>query len=124
MNALATLFASILACLRDIGGRSRRMELKLDRLLIITERMEQTMAENDSTILAELEKLKTSVNDRTTKLGEQLAAAHADLASAEAKGRAAQKTEDEEAAAADKAAALAKIKEISDGLVAFQASGN
>jgi esterase/lipase len=105
-------------------GRSRQYEQM--RVLILSEfhRLEMKMAQNANEVLAQLEALKTQVNNRTTELGKALASAHQALADAEAKGRAAQKAEDEQEAAADKQAALDKIKEISDGLVAFEASGN
>lgn len=115
---------SLFAAVRRIAGRSSQYEQM--RVLILSEfhRMEMKMAENANEVLAQLEALRTQVNNRTTELGQALAKAHQDLADAEARGRAAQSAEDKQVAEADKQAQLAKIKEISDGLVAFEASGN
>ena len=117
MNALATLFASILAYLRDIGGRSRRMELKLDRLLIITERMEQTVANTDTDLVTLIKQVRAQATDYTTTIGQR-------VAEAAAKAAAAQKLEDQAAAKAEHDAAMAELAELSKELVAFSPSGN
>jgi DNA repair exonuclease SbcCD ATPase subunit len=120
-----TLFASqVLTRLRSLGGRSRRLEAMLQAQAEQLNRMEKTMADNDSEVLVRLQQLQTQVNAWTTQKGQELAEAHKALADAEERGRTAQKEEDQQAAAADKQAQLDKIKEISDGLVSFEASGN
>lgn len=112
--------SEILRQLRRVLNRGRRMESKLDELLMLANK-EITMTD---AVTARLEQLQTQVTAWTTQRGQELAAAKQQLADAEAKGRAAQKKEDEDAAATDKAAALAKIDEIANGLVAFSPSGN
>lgn len=118
-------FASaVLARIRAAGGRSARMERELYRQSVKLNRMEMMMAENDSAIVARLERLQQEVAAWTTKKGQELAEARAALATAEAAGRAAQKKEDQDAAEADRQAALAKIEQISSGLIEFTPSGN
>jgi hypothetical protein len=120
----AHLFAEILLRVQGVAGRTLRMERHLSLIFIILDKMERTMSDTKSALLAKLEQLQVQVNAWTTQKGEELAEAHKALADAEARGRAAQKAEDEQAAEADKQAALAKISEISDGLIQFTASGN
>lgn len=75
------------------------------------------MAESNSKILARLEALQAQVAEHTTNEGNK-------LAEAVAAARKAQQAEDQESARAELEAALAKIDEISRGLVAFDPSGN
>jgi hypothetical protein len=117
MLTACPLFALIPARLRGIGGRSRRVEQKLDALLDLNRRMETTMADNDSALLAKLNDLEAKVNAYTTDQGNKIAAAVA-------AARAAQKQEDQASAAAEMEAALAKIDDIGKGLVTFTPSGN
>jgi hypothetical protein len=91
-------------------GRFRALERRVNQL-------EQIMSDTKSELLARLESLEAKVNQYTTDRGNEIAAAVA-------AAREAQKSEDQAAAQADLEAALAKIDEIGNGLVTFQASGN
>lgn len=112
-----SLFVPILARLRSIGGRSRRMEHQLYRVSDQLTRMEKIMSDTKSALLAKLEALEAQVNQYTTDRGNELAAAVA-------AARAAQQKEDKAASDAELADALAKIDEIGKGLVTFTPSGN
>ena len=96
-----------------VFGRSKRLEAKLNCLLQIYLKMEKTMSE----ILTKLDALKAQADAYTTDQGNKLAAAVA-------AARAAQKNDDKAASDAEMAEALAKIEEISKGLVTFSPSGN
>ena len=103
----------LFAALCDRRDRSRLMDRKIDRLLTLTLRQEKTMSD----ILDRLEALKTQVAEHTTAEGNK-------LAEAVAAARKAQQAEDQESARAELEAALAKIDEISKGLIEFSPSGN
>lgn len=107
----------LFAALRNLRGRSWRMELMLQAQSRQLTRMEMKMAESNSKILARLEALQAQVTEHTTNEGNK-------LAEAVAAARAAQKTEDKAASDAELEAALAKIDEISKGLVEFNPSQN
>jgi cysteinyl-tRNA synthetase len=96
--------------MREHCGALRRIERSIQH-------MEKTMADNNSMILSKLNALAAQVAQHTTDEGNKLAAAVA-------AARAAQQQEDKAAADAEMAAALAKIEEISRGLVEFSPSGN
>ena len=117
MNGLATLFASILACLRDVGGRSRRMEMELLRQSQQLVRMEQRMADTDTDLVTLIKQVRQQATDYTTTIGQR-------VAEAAAKAAAAQKLEDQAAAKAEHDAAVAELIEMSKELVAFSPSGN
>ncbi len=75
------------------------------------------MADQNSKILARLEALQAQVTEHTTNEGNK-------LAEAVAAARAAQQKEDKAASDAELADALAKIDEISKGLIEFSPSQN
>jgi hypothetical protein len=113
----AHLFAEILLRVQGVAGRTLRMERHLSLILIILDKMERTMSDTKSALLAKLEALQAQVNEYTTNEGNR-------LAEAVAAARAAQQKEDKAAADAELADALAKIEEIGKGLVTFSPSGN
>jgi DNA uptake protein ComE-like DNA-binding protein len=107
----------ILSRLRKIAGRCRRGNDTLRAIQAQLTRMEHTMPENTSTLLAKLADLEAKADAYTTQQGKR-------LADAVAAARKAQQAEDQESAKAEMAAALAKINEIGKGLVTFSPSGN
>lgn len=107
----------LFAALRTFGGRSRRLEALLQAQSRQLTRMEMTMSDTKSTLLAKLEALQAQVDQYTTDRGNELAVAVA-------AARAAQQKEDKAASDAELADALAKIDEIGKGLVTFTPSGN
>jgi hypothetical protein len=111
------VFAEILLRVQGVAGRIQRMERHLSLILILLDRMEKTMSDTKSELLAKLEALQAQVAEHTTNEGNK-------LAEAVAAARAAQQQEDKAASDAELSAALAKIDEISKGLIEFSPSGN
>lgn len=106
---------SLFAALRTIGGRSRRSEQKLDRLLTLYTHMERAMTQTKNELLDEIKAVKEAVQAHVQSRAEEIDAAVA-------KAKAAWDADNQE----EHDAAMAELEEIRKSLPhpSFEPSGN